>query len=119
MVSAAPSCASTAAPISSLKYGKCHWSGASTTPSTDVNSPAVIFLMPYRPCAAAELIAATAADLQHLQRSQAVLAQHLVRILLVPQQVQRLAQKQPRLVRFDDAIDVTALGGDPRRRQIE
>jgi hypothetical protein len=25
--------APTASPISSLKYGKCHWSGASTTPS--------------------------------------------------------------------------------------
>src|SRR5919106_1329036 len=26
----------TAAPISSLKYGMCHWSGASTTPSRDM-----------------------------------------------------------------------------------
>src|SRR4051794_29439287 len=45
MVSAAPRLASTAAPISSLKYGKCHWSGASTTPSRAMNRPAVIFLM--------------------------------------------------------------------------
>src|SRR5258705_7498898 len=45
MVSAAPSWPSTAAPISSLKYGKCHWSGASTTPSSAMNRPAVIFLM--------------------------------------------------------------------------
>ena len=26
----------TASPISSLKYGKCHWSGASTTPSSEM-----------------------------------------------------------------------------------
>src|SRR6266480_6089453 len=44
MVSAAPRVASTATPISSLKYGKCHWSGASTTPSSEMNMPAVIFL---------------------------------------------------------------------------
>jgi hypothetical protein len=44
-VSAALNIASTATPISSLKYGKCHWSGASTTPSSEMNSPAVIFLM--------------------------------------------------------------------------
>jgi hypothetical protein len=28
-----------------LKYGKCHWSGASTTPSSEMNRPAVIFFM--------------------------------------------------------------------------
>jgi hypothetical protein len=27
-----------------LKYGKCHWSGASTTPSSAMNRPATIFL---------------------------------------------------------------------------
>jgi hypothetical protein len=32
--------ASTAAPISSLKYGKCHRSRASTTPSSEKNRPA-------------------------------------------------------------------------------
>src|SRR3712207_4924590 len=31
-------------PISSLKYGKCHWSGASKTPSSDTNSAAITFL---------------------------------------------------------------------------
>ena len=35
----------TTAPISSLKYGKCHFSGASTTPSTVVNRLAMILLM--------------------------------------------------------------------------
>src|SRR5205085_6507926 len=44
MVSAAPTVASTATPISSLKYGKCHWSGASTTPSSEMNISEVIFL---------------------------------------------------------------------------
>src|ERR687893_2007819 len=28
--------APTASPISSSKYGKCHWSGASTTPSSEM-----------------------------------------------------------------------------------
>src|SRR5829696_1553730 len=32
-------------PISSLKYGKCHFSGASTTPSSDTNSDATTFLI--------------------------------------------------------------------------
>src|SRR5215210_4673709 len=45
MVSTAPRVASTEAPISSLKYGKCHWSGASTTPSSEMNRPAVVFFM--------------------------------------------------------------------------
>src|SRR5919107_912886 len=31
-------------PISSLKYGKCHWSGDSITPSNDTNSAAITFL---------------------------------------------------------------------------
>jgi hypothetical protein len=33
----------TAWPISGLKYGPVHVSGASTTPSTDIISPATIF----------------------------------------------------------------------------
>jgi hypothetical protein len=43
-VSAVPRVAPTAAPISSLKYGKCHWSGASTTPSSEMNRPPMTFL---------------------------------------------------------------------------
>src|SRR5947209_12882016 len=34
-----------ASPISSLQYGKCHWSGDSMTPSNDKNSDAITFLM--------------------------------------------------------------------------
>jgi hypothetical protein len=45
MVSAAPICSPTATPISSLKYGKCQLPGSSTTPSTAMNRPAVIFFM--------------------------------------------------------------------------
>src|SRR3954467_3101833 len=33
-----------AAPISSLKYAKCHWSGASTTPSRDMKKFATILV---------------------------------------------------------------------------
>src|ERR671916_2080096 len=32
-------------PISSSKYGKCHWSGASMTPSSDTNSDTITFLI--------------------------------------------------------------------------
>src|SRR5829696_10353728 len=42
-----------ASPISSLKYGKCHVSGASMTPSRDTNSDATTFLIEssfVRPC---------------------------------------------------------------------
>jgi hypothetical protein len=28
-----------------VEYGKCHWSGASTTPSSEMNRPVVIFLL--------------------------------------------------------------------------
>src|SRR3954447_19910576 len=49
IVSTLPSWASTDAPISSLKYGKCHKWGSSTTPSSETNSPAVIFLMAVPP----------------------------------------------------------------------
>ena len=41
------------------------------------------------------------------------------RNLLVPQQPHGAAQLQTGLVRFDDRIDVTALGGDIRDRQVE
>src|ERR687897_3467039 len=34
-----------ASPIWSLKYGKCHFSGDSTTPSSDTNSDATTFLI--------------------------------------------------------------------------
>jgi predicted RNA polymerase sigma factor len=34
-----------AAIISSSTYGKCHWSGASTTPSSEMNWPTTIFRM--------------------------------------------------------------------------
>ena len=54
-MSAAPSVAVTAAPISSLKYGKCQSSGSSTTPSSEMNRPAMILRMiasPYRLLAA-------------------------------------------------------------------
>src|SRR5262245_45223688 len=43
MVSVAAIWAATASPISSLKYGKCQVSGASTTPSSEMNRPATIF----------------------------------------------------------------------------
>src|SRR5829696_3891561 len=44
MASAWAISAPTASPISSLKYGKCHLSGASMTPSSDTNSDAITFL---------------------------------------------------------------------------
>src|ERR1700754_4135672 len=53
-----------------------------------------------------------------LERGQAVFALSPLN-LLVTEQPQRLAQQQPCLVRFNDAIDVTALGGGPRRCQVE
>jgi len=43
-MSEAPRVALTAAPISSLKYGKCQSAGSSTTPSSEMNRPAMIFL---------------------------------------------------------------------------
>src|ERR671912_820320 len=45
MASAWAISAPTASPISSLKYGNCHLSGASITPSSDTNSDAMTFLM--------------------------------------------------------------------------
>src|SRR5215213_235141 len=45
MVSAVAKLSPTAWPISSLKYGKCHLSGDSITPSSDRNSAATTFLM--------------------------------------------------------------------------
>src|SRR5215211_4455133 len=44
MASAWAISAPTASPISSLKYGNCHLSGASMTPSSDTNSDAITFL---------------------------------------------------------------------------
>src|ERR687894_7387 len=44
MTSAWAISAPTASPISSLKYGNCHLSGASMTPSSDTNSDAITFL---------------------------------------------------------------------------
>ncbi len=43
--SSSPGVASTATPIPSLKYGKCQSCGFSTTPSSEMNSPAVTFLV--------------------------------------------------------------------------
>src|SRR4028118_2109572 len=45
MASDAAIAAPTASPISSLKYGSCHLSGDSATPSSDTNSDASTFLM--------------------------------------------------------------------------
>src|SRR5215216_3899691 len=45
MVSEAAIAAPIASPIWSLKYGKCHFSGDSTTPSSDTNSDATTFLI--------------------------------------------------------------------------
>src|SRR5215216_6107486 len=45
MASVWPIAAPISCPISSSKYGKCHWSGASTTPSSDTNSDATTLLM--------------------------------------------------------------------------
>src|SRR5215210_3932158 len=45
MASAVAKLSPTAWPISSLKYGKCHLSGDSITPSSDRNSAATTFLM--------------------------------------------------------------------------
>src|SRR5919107_2108538 len=39
-----PIAASISCPISSSKYGKCHWSGASKTPSSDANSDTITLL---------------------------------------------------------------------------
>src|SRR5215203_7284579 len=44
MASAWAISAPTTSPISSLEYGNCHLSGASTTPSSDTNSDAITFL---------------------------------------------------------------------------
>src|SRR5215211_3304309 len=61
MASEAAIAAPIASPISSLKYGRCHLSGDSMTPSSDTNSQATTFLMetssmsvglPHRPVAA-------------------------------------------------------------------
>src|SRR5215208_7388196 len=45
MESEAAIAAPIASPIWSLKYGKCHLSGDSTTPSSDTNSDATTFLI--------------------------------------------------------------------------
>src|SRR5215217_4480900 len=45
MASEATIAAPIASPIWSLKYGKCHFSGDSTTPSSDTNSDATTFLI--------------------------------------------------------------------------
>src|SRR5215213_6042494 len=45
MASEAAIAAPIASPIWSLKYGKCHFSGDSTTPSSDTNSDATTFLI--------------------------------------------------------------------------
>src|SRR5918994_1335103 len=45
MASEAAIAAPIASPIWSLKYGKCHLSGDSTTPSSDTNSDATTFLI--------------------------------------------------------------------------
>src|SRR5215212_10258097 len=45
MASEAAIAAPIASPISSLKYGKCHFSGDSTTPSSDTISDAITFLI--------------------------------------------------------------------------
>src|SRR5215210_5645957 len=44
MASAWPIAAPISWPISSLQYGKCHWSGASTTPSSETNSDTITLL---------------------------------------------------------------------------
>jgi hypothetical protein len=45
MVSEVEICSFTTLAISSLKYGKCQRSGDSTTPSSEMKSPALIFRM--------------------------------------------------------------------------
>ena len=45
MESEAAIAAPIASPIWSLKYGKCHFSGDSTTPSSETNSDATTFLI--------------------------------------------------------------------------
>src|SRR5215211_5874816 len=45
MESEAAIAAPIASPIWSLKYGKCHFSGDSTTPSSDTSSDAITFLI--------------------------------------------------------------------------
>ena len=45
MASAVAIAAPISVPISSWKYGKCHSSGDSITPSSDTNSEAITFLI--------------------------------------------------------------------------
>src|SRR6516165_1375962 len=54
-----------------------------------------------------------------LDRQQRVLALHAVELLLIAQQMQRLAQQQPGVVRLYHRVDEAALGGDPRDRHVE
>src|SRR5574341_1669048 len=48
--------APTTAPISSLKYGKCHLSGDSITPSSEMKSPAWIFPIELLPSGCADFL---------------------------------------------------------------